>query len=292
MDKSKSFARPMFEGRYYKQQNGRDTIAFIPARHCGQDGRPSASLQAIVNREVYQFELPGDAFSMLPDGSGIRLGDSVFSQRGCLLDCAGERCRITGALRYGPARAPSYDMMGPFCLVPFMQCRHSVFSLSHRVEGELRVNGRPYRFIRGTGYIEGDRGVSFPSRYLWTQGNWRDNCVMLSVADIPLAGLRFTGCIGAVLYEGVEYRLATYLGVRVEHIDGNHVLVRQGGCTLQVRLLDASPSPLRAPQTGRMSRTIHESAACRVRYTFRRDGATLFDVVLRHASYENAWTNC
>lgn len=43
---------------------------------------------------------------------------------------------------------------------------------------------------------------------------------MLSVADIPVMGLRFTGIIGVVLWRGKEYRLATYLGAKVvEHRD-------------------------------------------------------------------------
>ena len=38
---------------------------------------------------------------------------------------------------------------------------------------------------------------------------------MLSVAEIPMAKMHFTGIIGVVLWKGREYRLATYLGARV-----------------------------------------------------------------------------
>ena len=41
---------------------------------------------------------------------------------------------------------------------------------------------------------------------------------MLSVADIPIAGIHFTGIIGNILWEGKEYRLATYLGARLVHL--------------------------------------------------------------------------
>lgn len=41
---------------------------------------------------------------------------------------------------------------------------------------------------------------------------------MLSVADIPMAGIHFTGIIGAILWMGKEYRIATYLGARVVKI--------------------------------------------------------------------------
>ena len=48
------------------------------------------------------------------------------------------------------------------------------------------------------GYMEGDRGHSFPRGYTWIQST-DFGCaasVMLALAEIPLAGLRFTGCIG------------------------------------------------------------------------------------------------
>lgn len=41
---------------------------------------------------------------------------------------------------------------------------------------------------------------------------------MLSVADIPMAGIHFTGVIGAIMWYGMEYRLATYLGAKVVQI--------------------------------------------------------------------------
>ena len=35
---------------------------------------------------------------------------------------------------------------------------------------------------------------------------------MLSVADVPVAGVHFRSVIGVVLWKGGKYRLATYLG--------------------------------------------------------------------------------
>ena len=79
--------------------------------------------------------------------------------------------------------------------------------------------------------METDRGRSFPSAYLWTQCAWREarcSSLMLSIADIPLAGVSFTGCICAVLYNGREYRLATYRGARVERWSADGAQIRQG----------------------------------------------------------------
>ena len=109
---------------------------------------------------------------------------------------------------------------------------------------------------------------------------------MLSVADIPIAGIHFTGVIGAVLWRGKEYRMATYLGARVVQIQNKMVRVIQGNLELEVRLLEASERPLKAPAKGDMVRTIHESASCRVFYRFRKKNRTLFAFETDKASLE------
>ena len=109
---------------------------------------------------------------------------------------------------------------------------------------------------------------------------------MLSVADIPMAGIHFTGIIGAVLWQGKEYRLATYLGARAVQIQNNMVRVIQGNLELEAQMLEASGRPLKAPAKGDMIRTIHESASCRAFYRFRKKGRTLFAFETDRASFE------
>lgn len=106
--------------------------------------------------------------------------------------------------------------MGPFRYVPFLQCRHSVFSMRHSVHGQFCVNGTTYIFQNATGYIEGDRGYSFPRKYAWTQCSFPGGALMLSIADIPFCGFHFTGIISIVHLQGKEYRLATYLGAKAD----------------------------------------------------------------------------
>ena len=109
---------------------------------------------------------------------------------------------------------------------------------------------------------------------------------MLSVADIPMAGIHFTGIIGFVLWRGKEYRIATYLGARAVRIEDKAVRVKQGDLELDVRLLEESKRPLKAPVKGDMVRTIHESASCRAFYRFRKRGCTLFAFETDRASFE------
>ena len=109
---------------------------------------------------------------------------------------------------------------------------------------------------------------------------------MLSVADIPFLGTNFTGIIGAVMLGGKEYRIATYLGARAKEINKSAVTVKQGGFELTAKLLEKKSHPLFAPINGDMSRTIHESAACKAYYCFLHNGDVLCEFVSDKASFE------
>ena len=109
---------------------------------------------------------------------------------------------------------------------------------------------------------------------------------MLSVADIPLAGFRFTGVIALIRLRGKEYRLATYLGAWAVKIRAGEIVVRQGGDQMTACLMEPSARSLRAPRGGAMTRTIRESAACRAAYRFQRGGKTLLNFETDRASFE------
>lgn len=117
--------------------------------------------------------------------------------------------------------------MPPQCL------EYATFSLRNP-----KKNGETYSFNNGKGYWEGDRGRSFPERYIWTQCCFPQGSLMLSVADIPMAGIHFTGIIGSILWEGREYRLTTYLGARLVHLKNRKLRILQGNLELDVCLLE------------------------------------------------------
>lgn len=281
--------RRYFEGWYFKQQGGEGTVALIPALHVDGAGRASASLQVIAEAFAHSVPFDASSFSAERDRLEIRLGNSAFSARGCELDVDAPGCSVRGKLSFGALTPPDGDIMGPFRFVPGMECRHSVFSLRHRVDGEITVNGRRIAFRDAGGYIEGDRGTSFPRRYLWTQCGWENNSLMLSVAEIPYLGMRFTGCTGFVFFEGREHRVATYLGAQLPMLDGGAAVLRQGPLALSVELLERGGHPLLAPERGGMTRVIRENICCRARYRCAIGGETLFEFVSDRASFEDNW---
>lgn len=109
---------------------------------------------------------------------------------------------------------------------------------------------------------------------------------MLSVADIPVAGIHFTGIIGIIVWRGKEYRLATYLGARAVRIENGVIRIVQGDMELEARLLKSHGHPLKALTKGNMVRTIHESAACRASFRFRKKEQLLFAFETEKASFE------
>lgn len=234
-----------FQGWYFKCQSQSQTVALIPAQH-RFDGDSGCSLQVITQEGAWSLPFSQKALTFSRDG--VRLGENRFSPAGLRLNLRTKDLTAFGSLRFGPLTPLRYDIMGPFRFVPFMECRHQVVSMAHSVTGSLEINGTPYRFCQDDGYIEGDRGRSFPKRYLWTQCCFPQGSLMLSVADIPFCGGQFTGIIAAVRFLGKEYRLATYLGARLISLHNGRVILRQGRFTLTAKRLDAPGHGLLAPQ--------------------------------------------
>lgn len=283
---------PYFEGWYLKHQTKEGgALALIPALHIDRAGRHSASLQVIADGKTWWLEYPAAEFRACERAFRIQMGQSLVSSKGVWLNVERTGLSLHGVLRCGKFTPLKSDIMGPFRFLPGMECSHGVISMGHSLEGTLTLNGNAMDFTDGTGYVETDRGRSFPSAYLWTQCAWqepRQSGLMLSIATIPLAIGRFTGCICAVLYNGREYRLATYRGARVEQWSGTGAVIRQGKYRLTVELLEGQGSPLRAPMEGSMNRTIHESLCAKLRYRFWTGEKLLFEHTDRWASFEYA----
>lgn len=278
---------PWFEGWYLKHQSvdGR-VLALIPAFHIDPEGRRSASLQVIAGEGSWWLEYPDKDFFADPERFRVRVGRCCFCRRGARVEIDREGLSLRGRVSYGPFTPPGRDIMGPFRFFGGMQCSHGVLSMGHRLRGRLELNGEGMDLSGGVGYVETDRGRSFPDRYLWTQCGWREGGLMLAIATVPLPIGSFTGCICAILHRGREYRLATYRGARIENWSPAGAEVRQGAYRLTVELVAEQARPLRAPDRGRMERTIHESPCAQVRYSFRRGEELLFRHTDRCAGFE------
>lgn len=275
--------RKYFYGWYLKCQSGTQTLAVIPAFH--RTGREkTCSIQIITESGTWIADFPIDAFRRT--GKNIFIDGNRFGEKGVRLAIQTPDVTVRGKLHFGSLTPLKYDIMGPFSFIPFLECRHSVWSMEHTVRGTVYINRKKYSFRDARGYWEGDRGWSFPRKYVWSQCSFPGGSLMLSVADIPLAGFHFNGVIAVVLWQGRQYRLATYLGAKAVRIRNGTVRIAQNRMVLEARLLEESGKPLKAPVKGNMTRTIHESAACRAAYRFQVGNRILFAFETDRASYE------
>ena len=283
-----------FEGWYFKQQTEDGMLALIPAYHTDGAGRRTASMQVVTKDRSWYVELPGDTLDFVRRPLSVRVGRCRFSLRGIDLDLRSGALDVAGRLLFSGVAPLAGDIMGPFRFVPFMECRHSVFSMTHRVDGRVTVNGADYVFAGGAGYTEGDRGRSFPKRYVWAQCAWDDGgpcSLMISAADVKPLGREFIGVVGFVYLRGRVLRLATYRGAKAVAVGGGSLIVRQGALTLTAALAeDGRQAPqsqsLRAPHRGEMVRSIREKLSSRVRFTLTERDDVLFDFITDQASVE------
>ena len=269
-------------------------MALIPAFHIDRGGHHTASIQVISKDQAWWLEYPAAQLQVSRRPFEVQIGQSSFGGQRLDLHIRRDGLSLQGTLRCGPFTALRSDIMGPFRFFTGMQCSHGVVSMGHSLEGALELNGERLDFSDGIGYIETDRGRSFPSKYLWTQCLWEGaghGSLMLAIASIPLPVCGFTGCICSVMYGGREYRLATYRGARIEVWSSSAAVIRQGKYRLEAELLSERRQLLRAPVEGRMERTIHESLCAEVRYRFWHGKDLLFQRTDPNASFEYSSSN-
>lgn len=285
-DKNKSY----FEGWYLKHENESDSISFIPSYHISKEGNKTVSLQIVMNNMAYQIDYGEEDFYASEKVFYCQIGPNRFSTKGIFIDIETNGLKLYGKIEYKNMNPLSRDIMGPFQWVPFMECRHELISVAHKLRGTLFVNDKRIDFRNGIGYIEKDRGSSFPDGYFWTHCNWIDrgiNSVFFSVATIPYGKLSFQGIICNIYYRGKQYRIATYKGAKVLKLTDNEVLVKQGNYRFRIEISGFSPVSLQAPSEGAMGRNIGEGLRCKVRYSLWKREYLLMDVLRENASVES-----
>lgn len=108
-----------FYGWYLKCQSDTQTLAVIPAVH--QTGRKrTCSIQIITNNGVWTIPFPVDEFRKTK--KHIYIGENRLGRKGIRLSIETPELTVKGKLQFGPLLSLKYDIMGPFALVPFLEC--------------------------------------------------------------------------------------------------------------------------------------------------------------------------
>jgi tocopherol cyclase len=276
----RSKKRSYFEGWYFKQtsqtqfdEKDPDVIAVIPGVSMDKNGEKHAFIQVFSSLEEKTWYISYPFPSFFADKKELRLtiDNNIFSKDGLSLDIDYQDLQLKGVLKFTdregfPQKLLAPGIMGWYSFVPFMECFHGVVSMKHIVNGSLVLNGRTIDFSRGSGYIEKDWGVSFPSAWVWMQScdfqDKKSSC-MLSVARIPFLGRVFTGFLGFVLYNDTLLRFGSYTGAKILTLkadgDCTHVVIRQRNTLIEFSAEMGVSGHLAAPRQGKMDRTIQES---------------------------------
>lgn len=256
-----------FEGYYFKHQKDNNVLCLIVGKSNSEE-----FIQVITNDFSCNVPL-NDNITFLENKLSININTKEIS--------------LTGNIIYEDLSPIKYDIMGPFKYFP-MECSHGIVSMHHRLKGKVILNGDEIDFTDGIGYIEKDSGTSFPSSYAWIQANdFNEKCsIMAAVADIPFLGFSFNGCICIIQYKGKEYRLATYLGVKVVSCNKDEIILKQGKYNLLIRVDSNSAYELSAPNIGEMTRTIIETPACNATFSFSIGKKQIFNLKSTKASFE------
>mgnify|MGYP000163981013 CR=1 FL=1 len=98
--------RPYYEGWYMKQQQGGDILAVIPGR--AQD---EAFIQVVTADGAHYLPFPLEDFRQTGTRS-MRVGRSLFSPIGMMLDVQAPDLELVGRLRYRELTPLRSDIMG------------------------------------------------------------------------------------------------------------------------------------------------------------------------------------
>lgn len=274
-----------FEGWYFKHvsSNHNHVYSFIPGVALTKTDK-HAFIQVIdgITGKTWNVKYPLSEFSYSENEFQVRVGKSVFSEKGMELDIDTPDLKIKGQVFYGdfvkyPSSAFSPGIMGWYSFVPFMECKHGIGSVLHLLNGSLLINNTEISFSEGTGYIEKDWGTSFPESWVWLHCNTFEkpgSSFTFSVAKIPWLGNFFIGHICFLYAEGKFHLFATYNGSKISkltfHAPVLDIELKNKTHTLKVKAVQNRSGDLKAPVTGEMNRIIKESVDSEI-------GIELFD---------------
>lgn len=296
-----------FEGWYYKlvSPDEHTTLALIPGISKHQKD-PHAFIQVFLSEHqqgqtrlaTYYFRYTLDQFRYGHDTFYVQIADNYFSLDKITIKLKNTNIDLSGTLSLSeltPINRSLWtpNIMGFFGYFKFMECYHGVISMTHQLDGSLKLNQTIVHFDHGKGYIEKDWGRSFPRAYVWLQSNHFENqqtSFMFSYADIPFMGFYFKGLIANLYYQGKEYRFATYNGAKVikERVEPKrvHYVIKRGFYVLELQASSQTEIALASPKDGAMINQIKEGLSGQITVTLYRKGQMMYQDTGHHAGIE------
>lgn len=283
-----------FEGWYYKiiSADQKHAMAVIPGISLGGKKENAHSfiqfLDATTGKVEY-IRFGVDEFKYSEEKFEVTIGNNFFSDTNIRLSLDNGAFSIKGELKFEnmirfPRSLFKPGIMGPYAFVPFMECIHAVISIHHNIKGALIIKDKSKDYTGGYGYIEKDRGRSFPDSWIWLQSNHfgaDDVSFMFSVARIPWLGKDFPGFVSFFRRGNEIFIFATYTGAKIKrlnyHDDILSFIIEDKKHRVIAKTKYSAGSVLKAPKNGLMAAEILESINATVDITMTdKNGAQIY----------------
>ena len=149
----------------------------------------------------------------------------------------------------------------------------------HTVNGSVLLNGKELLFTDALGYIEGDSGTNFPSKYIWYNSVTDKGTVTLAIATIPLLGfINFTGLLCFIKNKDKEYRFTTYNNGKIVSKSEKEIIIKKGKYRFVLTISYIGGHDLKAPVKGNMTRYIKENINVHTSYKLLYKEETILEV--------------
>lgn len=272
--------RNYFEGYYFKLTTLEETVCFIVGYCLGEDSHSFIQVLGTGFPESYYFQFDTLQCTMMRQPLYIRINNNIFTKKRIQLDLEQEGVTIKGTVFFKESVSLVCTPYTPSIMGPLHyfqpKCIHELVSLYSKVNGTLTINHQPFVLNQAWGYIEGDRGESFPTSYLWLQAMEEDFSIFLAYALVPWQNISAKGVIAVIHMPKKQYRFASYYLAQVKMMQKNGKLflkITQGKLTLFMSITaDSDFTNLRSPTMGSMSSSVMESVNARISVILYKDG--------------------
>lgn len=255
-----------FFGKYYKFINN-DGFSFAVIISESNDG---PELQVITSDGGY----------VINDKNAVKVIDHQIN-----FNIKQKDISLTGSITLGELHPLKRKVMGPFSILP-LECRHEIYSMYHTLTGNIAYKNKTYSFDGGVGYIEGDRGVNFPKKYVWYNSVKNAQSVTLAIATIPIGFIKFIGVLCFIKTKNNEYYLSTYNLVKLKKISPTQIILKKRKYTFTLDVLGDGGHLLKAPVKGKMSRYIKENLKVKTHYSFKEGEKIILEATDENSSLE------
>ena len=234
--------------------------------------------------DMIQIITPDGAF-FIDDTKSIIVNDNNT----ITFNVNGNGLSINGTLKLGDLSPLKSKVMGPFTYLP-LECKHDIYSMRHTLNGNLIINNTVYSYNNSLGYIEGDKGRSFPKKYIWYNSVTDNTTVTLAIATIPILGfIRFKGLLCFIRNNDKEYKICTYNFGKIKVISDSKVVIKKGKYIFTLEFEDYDGHNLKAPTKGNMDRYIKEAITTKTKYKLTYKNNTILQVEDDISSLEYVW---